>query len=166
MKLRSTDIPAGSPRRSREGVTLIELMVSVAIISILFVALYQGMTFGTISLSRSREDQRATQVLLDKIEIMRLYSWDQINSNGFIPTSFTEPFSYGISNKTLVVGYTNEPGFYYYGTIQITSPPFTNAYSSSMKQVNITLKWTNSGLERERSMSTFVSEKGLQKYVY
>lgn len=166
MKLDKIDTPLCLPPRSREGVTLIELMVSVVIISILFVALYQGMTFGTISLSRSREDQRATQVLLDKIEIMRLYSWDQINSNGFIPATFTEPFSYGISNQTLVIGYTNQPGFYFYGTIEITAPPFTNAYSSSMKQVNITLKWTNSGLERERSMSTFVSEKGLQKYVY
>lgn len=160
------DNPVFSPNLGRRGVTLIELMVSVSIISILFVALYQGMTFGTISLSRSREDQRATQILLDKVEVMRLYSWDQIHSNGFIPTTFIEAYNYGVSNLTLVKGYTNEPGFFYYGTIAIKEPPFTNSYSSSMRQVEISVKWTNGGLERERSMSTLVSEKGLQKYVY
>ena len=62
-----------------------EVLVAVAIIGTVFVSLYLGMTQGFAIVQVARENLRATQILQEKTEIIRLYTWDQINTAGFIP---------------------------------------------------------------------------------
>src|SRR5437870_1691715 len=75
-----------------EAFTLVEVIVCTAIVSILFVSLYGGIASGFSLVTLARENLRANQVILEKMETIRLYNWDQVNSNGFLPSSFTAPF--------------------------------------------------------------------------
>ena len=141
--------------------TLVEVMVGVGVLGTLLVSLYAGLTFGFSQIQISREEERATQILAERMEVVRLLSWDQVvNLPGYVPTNFTA--SYSIANPT------NAPAgsLIYTGTVQIASPSISEAYSNDMKMLTISLSWKSRGLTHKRSMRTFVSRYGLQNYVY
>jgi prepilin-type N-terminal cleavage/methylation domain-containing protein len=145
----------------RSAFTLIEVAMTTAILGVVFAAFYSGIGAGFSLVGLTRENLRADQLLLERMETIRLYSWDQVNSNGFIPTTFTAPFYPPIAGQT-----NANTGVTYYGTMDISSVPLNVSYSNSLKQVTATLTWTNGGHQRVRSMSTFVSQTGLQAYIY
>src|SRR4051812_4497927 len=114
--------------RSKAGFGIVEVVITFALIGILFVSLYAGLSSGFAVISLARENLRATQVALEKMETMRMYSWDQVNSNGFVPPTFTAPFY-------PAVGSTNAAGVTFYGTTLITNAVVDPAYSNSMREV-------------------------------
>lgn len=141
--------------------TLVEVMVSVAIIGVLVVTLYAGLSFGFGQIQVSREDERATQILSERMEIVRLLSWDQlVNLPGYVPTTFTA--SYSLSNPS------NAPtaSLIYTGTVVITNVPISENYSNDLRMMQISLSWKSRGLTHQRTMTTFASRYGLQNYVY
>ena len=140
--------------------TLIEVMVGVCVMGIMIVSLYAGFAFGFQQIRRARENVRATQVLQERLEVIRLVNWNDLNSSGYIPTKFTEPFY--ADNPT------NPPAnsFYYTGTVQVTSAPLTETYSNDLRMVKIDLTWPSGNLIRTRQMTTFVAQSGIQNYVY
>jgi len=146
----------------RSAFTLIEVAVTTAILGVIFAAFYSGIAAGFSLVGLTRENLRADQLLLERMETIRLYSWDQINSNGFIPTTFTAPFYPPIAGQTN----GQNTGVTYYGTLLITNAPLTVGYSTNLKMVTATLTWTNGGHARVRSMDTFVSQYGMQSYIY
>ncbi len=172
MNLTSQSIPIR--HLGRKAFTLIETMIAVAIVGIFFVSLYTGITQGFGIMANTRENLRATQILLDRMEEMRLYSWDQIKTygttNSFVPSAFTEAFYPRTTNyyeSTAQIGTSNASGdFVYYGTITVTNAGLTNSYNTNMRKVIVTLSWTNGAVVRSHSISTFVSEYGIQKYIY
>jgi hypothetical protein len=109
--------------------------------------------------SVSREHLRANQIVLERMEMIRLYSWDQINSNGFIPPTFTASFTPESATDT-------GAGAKYFGTVNITDVPIDVAYSNSLKRVHVSLVWTNNRVRRTHELETFVSEYGMQNYIY
>ena len=72
----------GRPAAACSGFTLIEGIMGVGIMGVLFVSLYTGMTTGFGVVRMARENLRATQVLQEKFETIRLYTWEQINTPG------------------------------------------------------------------------------------
>jgi len=141
--------------------TLIEVMVSVGVMGVLLVSLYAGLTFGFAQVQVSREEERATQILSEKMEVVRLLSWDQlVNLPGYVPTTFTA--SYSVSNPT------NAPAgsLIYSGTVLVTNAPVSENYSNDLKMLQISLTWQSHGLAHNRTMTTFASRYGLQNYVY
>ena len=144
--------------RSQRGTTLIEAMVAMGVFGTTFVSLYAGISMGFAIIGNARENLRATQIMVEKMETIRLYSWDQINTTGFIPTSFTE--------KYYPQGGINKTGVIYNGGVTVAAGPTGLAYSSDMRRVNITLNWTSGGRTHNRSMSTYVTRNGLQNYIY
>jgi prepilin-type N-terminal cleavage/methylation domain-containing protein len=136
--------------------TLIELMIGLSIFGILFISLYGGISSGVGIIRTARENLRATQVMLEKMETIRLYSWDQLNQSGFIPTTFTSPYWPAETNS----------GLQYQGTLTITNVSFNEAYSSDMRQVTVTVSWYSGTIQHQRQMRTYVSRYGLQNYVY
>lgn len=166
-----------SHRTAHQAFTLVEALVTTALVGIVFVALYTGIAQGFGILTNAREDLRANQILLDKMEEMRLYSWDQLNSfgtaNSFVPTNFTEEFFPSGTNSTQSTfsNGTGQPNqddstFRYHGTILITNVDFTAAYSTNLRKVTVGLTWTNGAKIYNHQMSTLVSEYGLQKHIY
>ncbi|MEW6305945.1 MAG: type II secretion system protein [Verrucomicrobiota bacterium] len=166
MRLRQT-----TPRAGGLAFTLVEVLVSVAIIGIMFVSLYAGITSGFAVVQLARENLRATQIMLEKTETMRLYSWSQINSNGFIPSTFTAYFFPAVQSSSSLsssdsVSSVAGSGTLYSGTVVITNAPVSSGYSDNMRLVIITVSWQSGEHTRTREMQTLVSQNGLQPYIY
>ena len=146
--------------RSKAGFSIIDVLVSFILVGLMFVSLYGGLSSGFAVISLARENLRATQVVLEKMETVRMYSWDQVNSNGFVPPTFTAPF------YPDVTGGTNMPGITFYGTTVITNADVDNAYRDNMRQVTVTVNWTNRNVKHTREMRTLISQYGMQRYIY
>jgi hypothetical protein len=132
-------------------------MVGVAILGVVFVSLYTGISNGFAFTRVSRENLRATQILQEKMETVRLYTWDQLNTPGFVPTNFVESFyAFG----------TNDGGVTYTGRVTIASAPVGEAYSNQLKQVTINVGWKSGRVVRNRQMVTLTAKHGLQNYIY
>ncbi len=136
-------------------------MLGMAVAGVMFAALYAGIAFGFNTIKFARENTRATQIMLEKMEIVRLYTWDQITDTTpptFIPTNtFTVPYySVGGTNSDLV----------YTGKVSVADAPMATSYSNNIKLVTITLDWVTGKTPRTRSMQTYVSRNGMQSYVW
>lgn len=148
------------------GATLMETVMATLVVGILFIALYSGVTAGIRMLQMSRENLRATQILIEKMEGIRLFNWDQINSNGFIPTQFTQAY-YSTPDTNASPSSPNNRGIVYNGRVLITNVPFSTTYAPEMKMIEVELSWT-SAMNRpcKRTIRSFVSQHGLQNYIY
>jgi type II secretory pathway pseudopilin PulG len=146
-------------RRQRSGFTLVEVLIATLGVGIMTVTLYMAFGQGFAIIQVARENLRATQVLQEKLETMRVYNWDQINEENFIPNTFTEPF--------YAVGDNDNGGFDYTGQVLITNAaPVDASYTNSLRWVIVQVEWTSGGVVRQREMRTLVSEFGLHQYVY
>jgi len=134
-----------------------EVLVAVAIGGVVFVSLYSGLSTGFAIVQLARENLRATQILQEKMETIRLYTWEQITTQGFIPTNFTDVFY----TATQYSG-----GLTYTGSVTIANSPLTESYTSDLRMVTVKVSWESANVLRQREMATFVSRYGLQNYVY
>jgi len=133
--------------------TLVELMVGAGILALTMVALYGAFSFGFSTIKLSREDVRADQILVQKLETLRVYNWTNIINN-YITTNFTEWFS-------------ANGGVSYDGAVNIA--PFipsgaNESYRDSLRQVTVSVGWISGGVPRVRTMTTLVSQYGIQNY--
>jgi len=142
--------------------TLIEVVMATGIIALTGAGVISSINYGLCIMRLARENQRATQVMLEKLEAIRLYNWDQVTNDSFIPDTFTAPYDPTASGT--------QQGTTYYGTMSVTTPTFiatTPNYSGSIRQFNVSLSWTNvGGLTHTRSLTTYVAQNGIQNYVY
>jgi len=98
-------------------------------------------------------------ILLERVEKVRLYRWDQVVTPGFIPTTFAEVFDPQAPSGS--------QGVSYQGLITVTNVPFASSYSDNMRQLVVSINWTTPGNQtRNRRFSTFISKDGVQNYVY
>jgi len=155
MKLKRTESRVGLAVKG--AFTLVEVMIGVAVMAVMFVSLYLGFTQGFAIIQLARENLRATQILQEKMETVRLYTWDQLNTAGFIPPTFTAPF--------YAAGATNQ-GIIYSGTLSISNPAMGESYAADMKQIDVQLSWNSGNVQRNRNMRTLVSKYGLHNYIY
>ncbi len=144
-------------RRKLAGFSMMETAVGMAVIGTVVGAMLSGMTTGTVIMRMARENLRATQILLEKVETIRLYSWDQINTPGFIPATFTESYDPAT---------TNNQGLTFSGTMRIDPSPINSSYSNDLKMVTVHLTWQTSGMQRDREFTSYISRNGLQDYIY
>lgn len=145
------------PTQKNSAFSLVEILVGVSILGVVFVALYAGFSSGFAVVQLSRENLRATQILQEKMETIRLYTWEQVNKQGFMPTNFVESF---------YASGTNISGLLYTGTVQVAAAPIAEDYKDDMRLVKIQVKWVSAGVERKREMQSFISHYGLQNYIY
>jgi hypothetical protein len=107
----------------------------------------------------ARENLRATQILAERMEVLRLVRFDDALP-GFIPTNFTAAF-YINNTNSMIAG-----GFDYTGKVTITKSPVSESYAADLRMVRIDLTWKSGKVIRSREMTTFVSRYGLQNYIY
>lgn len=134
----------------------------MAIMLVLFTSLFAGLTMGLSVTQMSRENLRATQIITDKLEGLRLYTWGQLTDPSYLNTSFANYFF-----ETNNIQSTNSQGngIIYTGTITVTNFPFATSYTTNCRLVTVTVGWSSGGVDHSRSMVTVYSEKGLQNYV-
>lgn len=150
----------GKNNHHLRAVTLVETMVAMVIFVIAVFSLYAGISLGFSIVNQSRENLRATQIMVEKMETIRLYSWDQLKTPGFIPGSFTEKYDPNAGTNGWSGNLT------YNGTIVLTNGPAGLSYSTNLMSVIINLSWTTKGHAQSRQMTTFVARNGLQDYIY
>lgn len=144
-------------RRRQHAFTLVDALFGMAIAALLLGALYGAIAFGFNTIKYARENTRATQIMLQQMEYVRLLTWDQISSNAFLPRMFVESY--------YPIGGTN-PGVRYTGTVSVATAPLGTSYSTNMRQVTVELKWLTGKTPRVRSVSTYVTKNGMQTYVF
>jgi uncharacterized protein (TIGR02598 family) len=147
-------------RRSKQntGFTLIEVLVAVGILGIGVAALYSGIGYGFKSISLAREERRATQILLQATETLRLYNWDQLHNSSFLPSAIT--YAYDPSS-------TSNPGVTFTNRITVTDiPTTTENYRTNLSQATVAVDWSSGGGHHHREITTFITRRGLQVYVY
>jgi uncharacterized protein (TIGR02598 family) len=142
------------------GFTLAEIMVAVLVVSVAVVSLYTGVSSGFALVKFAREDLRATQIILQKMEAIRLYTWSQITDPNYFSTNnaitYYDPT--GQANGSGGVAYT-------VNTAISTDTPAAS-YSPNMRRVTVQVTWLSGTQNRRRELSTFVARYGMQNYVY
>ena len=148
--------------------SLMEVMVAVLLIGVAFVSLYAGFSSGFAVVQLARENLRATQIIVKRMENIRLYRWQQITNKSpvFIPRNFTT--CYDPDEQA-----TGGGGTRYSGTFTFSNPPveIPAEYRGNMLLMTVTVYWTNSfgktnQVVRSRQMQTYVARYGMQNYVY
>lgn len=145
-------------KHSLAAFSLMEVTMGMGMIGMVAGAMLTGISSGFFTMKMARENQRATQIMLEKVETIRLYSWDQINTAGFIPASFTNTY-----DPQAAAG---AQGVLYTGTLAITDTPIATSYSADMKQVKVLVSWKTGEIPRQREFTTYVARNGLQDYIY
>ncbi|HEX9045403.1 MAG TPA: type II secretion system protein [Verrucomicrobiae bacterium] len=165
---------------SQSAFSLVEVMVATLLAAILFTAVFSGISNSMALLNTSREKLRATQIIVSRMEGLRLMAWgsgtnqpSQIFNPSIMPTTFTDHF-YPLGLN----GDTNNLGAAYTGTITIITnqESLTNievmdtSYGNSMAFVTITVTWNDVIGHKTNvhtdTMSTYVSRYGMQNYIY
>ncbi len=147
---------------ARSGHTLVEVLVAAAFLGISVISLYTGFLSGFQLTHMSRENVRATQIMVKKLETIRLCSWDQLSN---FPVTFQETFDAGpIQNGTR--------DLIYYGTVTFGPPDAVGdtSYKTNMLLVTVSLAWTNlngrTPIVHQQQMQTHVARYGSQNYAW
>ncbi len=158
-KARNTGGPClGFARRAslKRAFTLVEVLVAAGILAVAVVSLYGAFSFGFSTIKLSQEEVRADQILVQKLETLRIYDWSKV-TNAYVRANFTTPFT------------TNgaETGVTYDGTVTVL--PFVpsgaqESYTNYLRQVTASVEWLSGRVSRKRSMTTLVSQYGIQTY--
>lgn len=136
-------------------------MVGSVIIGIFFISFFATTGAGFNMVRSSRENLRATQIMLNRVEGVRLFNWDQLANTNLMPATFTEKYDPTTTNSNSGVTYS--------GTMRVSTPTMSPAatYSSnSVKQVTVTVSWNTGAINHTRRMSTYVSQYGAQNYIF
>ena len=80
----------GRAVRLRAAYTPAEVVIAVAVVTVLFVSLHVGLSFGFAMTESNREDLRAAQITLERMEGIRLFTFDQLDSMDKTPRAFTK----------------------------------------------------------------------------
>jgi type II secretory pathway pseudopilin PulG len=148
------EIAQQSDRQSGRAFSLVEVIVAMALTATALVALLATFTHGIFNIKMARENLRATQVMLEKVETIRLYAWDQITTPGAISNTFTAYYDPNSPNA----------GARYAGTLKWSPVPLTVPYANQMTQLTVSITWHTDGLQRSRSFTTYVARQGLENY--
>lgn len=154
-------LPGNNLRNALRAFTITEVLVAVVLFGILFASLYRGVTFGFATTQASRENLRATQILLNRMEGLRLFNWNQLVYSNWIPATFTD-YYYPLTNSGQSAGIT------YTGTMVVTNNGLlpNTSYTNDMRAVTVTIQWTSAGVSRTRTLTTYVARNGLQNYIF
>jgi len=154
----SSQPPKDFSRTSQNGGTLVEVVLATFILALMATAVIGSINYGMMMMRLARENARATQILVEKTEALRLYKWEQV-IGGFLPANFTAPYDPQAG--------TNNQGVTYTGQMSVSNVPFSTSYSTNVRQCTITLQWDTAGkIHHNREVTTYVTRDGLQNYVY
>ena len=150
-----------APQKRRAAFTIAEVVVAVFVLTIIGVGFYGGLGYGYGVLQTTREDLRATQVMMQKLESIRLCTWSELTNFNFAenynPLAATNSTSGTVYTGKLVIG-------------PATNLVNTPSYQNNMALVTVSLSWTNYTrgfpLAHNRQMQSEVARYGLQNYIW
>ena len=154
-------IPTTRRKLTSAAFSLADVIVAVFVLGTVGGTFCIGLSSGFYVLQNTREDLRATQILMQRIEAIRLCTWSQL-------TQFSFQENYDPRSGT-----NQSSGAKYFGNVSISpaaSVPNSASYSPNICQVTVNLTWTNYNLNvpivHNRQMLTQVARYGLQNYIW
>jgi type II secretory pathway pseudopilin PulG len=158
MNMKTTKHTPPPPRSRRAAAfTLVETVVATSITAVMVPAIYASLVAGFAMLQVTRENLRATQIIVQRMEAIRLSPYTLIQNPSSYPTNSTD--YYCTNGKTngvaYTVGYNCQPG-------PASLPP---SYRTNMVLVTVNASWTSGKVQRTRSMQTYVAKNGIQRFV-
>ena len=155
----------GLRRTPGAGYTFTEVLVATAILGFVATSLYAAFAAGFCVIQSTRENLRATQILVQKLEAIRLLTWSQVNdTNHYLKPTFIADYD--------PLGTTNQAGGAKYTGYVSTSTPtdLPPAYQANMLTVTVGVAWTNYNgakpIVHRREMQTRVARYGMQNYIW
>jgi len=162
----------GSPTRAsllETGYSFVEVLVAAVILGFVGTSLYGAFAAGFCVIQTTRESLRATQILVQKTEAVRLFTWSQVaDTTNYLKFAFAENYDpLGATNNTGGAKYT--------GYVRASVPtagdlPGADAYRTNMRTITVTLYWTNYNggktIVHQREMQTRVARNGMQNYIW
>ena len=156
-----------SRSQTQAGYTVVEVVIAVLLLGIVTVSLFSAFSSGAMVVQLTRENLRATQILEQKMETIRLFTWLQGTNTTIATPAFTEWYD-------PIGAIKGSGGALYQGFVSANNAPATipGDYRNAMRTVTVTLYWTNcvrgstNPIVHTRQMATYVAQRGLQNYVY
>jgi len=135
---------------SEKGFTLVEAIVATLILAIVLVSVLAVASQSARYLTDIRRTTRASQVLQQEMEAIRLMDWTTLQA---LTNSFTDP---------------NDTNHIFAGTItQANYAPAAYGTTNTIVTVTLTVTWTNQvNTVLTNTLTTLVSNGGLNKYIF
>ena len=165
--LRSKRGSAERANRRASGYTFAEVLVAAGILGFMGTSLYAAFASGFCLIQSTRENLRATQIMVQKLESVRLFTWSQVcDTNDYLKSAFTEVYDPLAANG-------GSRGASYTGVVTASEPAvgeLPEAYRTNMRTITVSLNWTNyngaRAIVHERKMTTRVARNGMQNYIW
>jgi len=148
---------------AERGYTFAEVLVAAGILGFVATTLYGAFSAGYCLIQSTRENLRATQIMMQKMESIRLFTWSQVcDTNRYLKPLFTEAYDpLGTTNKCGGAKYTG-----YMSAAVPAAGDLPETYRTNMRTVTVTLYWTNylgaKPIVHSRTMQTRVARNGMQ----
>ena|SRR5438093_4697553 len=142
------------------GFTLVETLMATTVGAIMLSAHYLAFASGFAMVTVTREDLRASQIMLKRMEAIRLSGFSQLTDPAKYPTNATE--YYDEKDKTNGNGGVAYTVTYSAAAAPTTLPP---TYRTNVLEVRVGVSWASGNVLRTREMRTFVARSGVQSYI-
>ena len=155
---------ASSPtvrRASASGFTLTETLVAILIAGVMLPTLFTVLASAFSAVQSNRENLRATQIMVQRMEAVRLAPYKSLQDPAAYPTNSTTEYyspsgqASGKGGAAYTVTYNWVPG-------PSSLPP---SYRTNMMLVTVTTAWNSGNVPHTRSMQSYVARYGIQRYV-
>jgi hypothetical protein len=121
-----------------------EVVFTMLIFGIVAGAVLLGIAFAMKQQYHIRDTKLATQALVEKTEVLRLFTLEEVRDANIMPRTF-------VDGK-------------FTGTTTVSKVPFKNTYADDMAQVTFTINWVTLGSPRTLTWTTYVARAGLVSY--
>jgi len=128
-------------KKREEGLTYIEVLVTMVILGVALIALLSCFLHGFNVLSRMRQTAIATQSIQEELELIRNMSFNDILT---LDSSFTT------DSLSLLEGSS--------GAVNIE-----DSLGDDIKKLTVSVIWSYKGRQMRRDIVTFVTRKGINK---
>jgi prepilin-type N-terminal cleavage/methylation domain-containing protein len=143
-------------RKGASAFTLPESLVAMGVGAVMLTALYASFAYGYSTVKMCRQELRATQVMVEQTEKIRLIPWANLRS--FATNVYADPTDQASGGG----------GTLYTLTFNTNKPVMSglNYQTNTMKLVTVSVTWTNGNVIRTNFMQTYFASNGLQTFVY
>ncbi len=173
LEMKMTGIKA-QQTRTESAYSVVEAVIAIFLLGVLSVALFGAFSSGLALVQLARENVRATQIMMQKMEAIRLFTWSQGANTQLATTNFTDWYDpSALPSGTSGTKSRSGAGALYQGFVNITPAPSSipGTYRPDMRTVTVTVFWTNypgngkKPIVRSRQMQTLAARYGMQNYV-
>src|SRR5213593_2815579 len=88
--------------RCQRAFTFVEVVVAAFLVGLMTLSIFACFSSGFTIIQSARENLRATQIMLQRVEAVRLFTWNQVlDTTNHLKPTFTEYYDpLGVTNNT------------------------------------------------------------------